>query len=56
MQIHERNGFKIFAYTLNKNANTRTDRKNESKMTMIRIRNNDNGLQDWKKEHQVLIE
>jgi len=37
-----------------KNADTRADRKDKSKMTMIRKLNNDNGLQDWKTEHQAV--
>jgi hypothetical protein len=36
-----------------KNADTRADRK-ESKMTMTRKLNIDNGLQDWKTEHQAV--
>ncbi|MFA5433454.1 MAG: hypothetical protein WC319_11385 [Candidatus Paceibacterota bacterium] len=36
-----------------KNANTQADRK-ESKMTITRKLNNDNGLQDWKTEHQAV--
>ena len=35
-----------------KNADTRADRKEESEMT--RKLNNDNGLQDWKTEHQAV--
>ena len=37
-----------------KNADTQADRKEESKMTMTRKLNNDNGLQDWKTEHQAV--
>jgi hypothetical protein len=38
-----------------KNANTQADtERQESKMTMIRKLNNDNGLQDWKTEHQAV--
>jgi len=37
-----------------KNADTRADRKDKSKMTMTRKLNNDNGLQDWKTEHQAV--
>ena len=33
-----------------KNANTQADREEESKMTMTRKLNNNNGLQDWKTE------
>ncbi|HNY44431.1 MAG TPA: hypothetical protein PKH15_07050, partial [Bacteroidales bacterium] len=55
-QRTERNCFKKFADTLkNKNADTRaaSDRQ-ESKMTMTRKLNNDNGLRDWKTEHQAV--
>jgi len=39
-----------------KNADTRADtERQESKMTMTRKLNNDNGLQDWKTEHQAVI-
>jgi hypothetical protein len=37
-----------------KNADTRTARKIESKMTMTDKLNIDNGLQDWKTEHQAV--
>ena len=37
-----------------KNADTRADSKEESKMTMTLKLNNDNGLQDWKTEHQAV--
>jgi hypothetical protein len=37
-----------------KNADTRANRKDKSKMTTIRKLNNDNGLQDWKTEHQAV--
>ena len=38
-----------------KNANGQADtERQESKMTMIRKLNNDNGLQDWKTEHQAV--
>jgi len=37
-----------------KNADTRADRNRESKMTMTRKPYNDNGLQDWKTEHQAV--
>jgi hypothetical protein len=51
----EKNCFKKFADTLKKikNADTQADRKETSKMTMTRNLNNDNGLQDWKTEHQA---
>ena len=37
-----------------KNADTRADRKDRNKMTMTRKLSNDNGLQDWKTEHQAV--
>jgi len=37
-----------------KNADTQTTEKEESKITMTRKLNNDNGLQDWKIEHQAV--
>jgi len=37
-----------------KNADTRANRKDKSKMTTIRKLNNDNGLQDWRTEHQAV--
>jgi len=37
-----------------KNAGTQADRKEISLMTMSRKLNNDNGLQDWKTEHQAV--
>jgi hypothetical protein len=37
-----------------KNADIRVARKTESKMTMTRKLNIDNGLQDWKTEHQAV--
>ena len=37
-----------------KNAEAQADRKEESKMTMTRKLNKDNGLQDWKTEHQAV--
>ena len=50
-----RNCFKNFADTKKvKNADTRADRKTESKMTMTKKLYNDNGLQDWKTEHQAV--
>ena len=37
-----------------KNADTRADKEDESNMTMIWKMNIDNGLQDWKTEHQAV--
>ncbi|HAG16697.1 MAG TPA: hypothetical protein DCG69_09295 [Bacteroidales bacterium] len=37
-----------------KNADTRADRKDRNKMTISRKLNKDNGLQDWKTEHQAV--
>jgi len=51
----KKNCYEKFADTKKiKNADTRADRKEESKMTMTRKLNNDNGLQDCKIEHQAV--
>lgn len=55
-QRTERNCCKKICQLLKiKTADTQADRK-ESKMTIIRKLNNDNGLQNWKTEHLALIE
>jgi len=55
-QPTERNCFKKFADTLKKQKTLthKPTEKKESKMTMTRKLNNDNGLQDWKTEHQAV--
>jgi len=55
MPTHGGKLFKKFADTIKiKNADTQADRKEKSKMTMTRKLNKDNGLQDWKTEHQAV--